>query len=412
MPSARGVVVFLSGLFLWFAARLVGSPDLHIVAVGVTVLPFAAALFARWSRQRVAIDRRLSTNRAGLGQRVRVELEVHNRSTASTSFLLIEDKLPPALGRSARLVLTGIPGRNKQRVSYSFACRTRGRYQIGPATLDISDPFALSKLRVEFPGHDELIVYPEVEQLHSGVAAPFGLGSGESASRQLFRTGEDFYTMREYQIGDDLRRIHWPSVARQGRLMIRQDETARRSSATIFLDNRVNSLGQSGTPGFEKAVSVAATLGSFLAESGFALRLGTANSAPVPMSTETMLETLAAVWHSPGRALAPVLHPLRSGALVGSTLVAVTAPAAPAGIAALTRVGSAFASRIAVLVYPTEPTSLPPGAASELEGTASVARLSLARAGWQVFVLTPSGKLKDVWLSNRSKLPVSSAFSR
>lgn len=412
MPSARGVVVVLSGLSLWFAARLVGSADLHIVAVGVTVLPFAAALFARWSRQRIAVSRRLSVNRASLGQRVAVELEVHNRSTASTSFLLVEDKLPPAVGRSARLVLTGIPGRNRQRVGYSFVCRTRGRYLIGPATLDISDPFALSKMRVEFRDRDELVVYPEVEALRTGVAAPYGSGAGDSNSRQLFRTGDEFYTMREYQLGDDLRRIHWPSVARRGRLMIRQDESARRSSATIFLDTRVSALGPSGSPAFEKAVSAAASVGSFLSHSGFSLRVGIAGGLPVSMTAEAMLEMLAAVWHTPGRAMAHVLHPLRSGALVGSTLVAVTALPGPEEIAALTRVGSAFTSRIAVLVYPTEPSGLSPGPAAELEGMASVARLSLARAGWQVFVLTPSGRLKDIWVANRSRLPASTGLSR
>ena len=38
--------------------------------------------------------------------------------------------------------------------------------------------------------------------------------------------------------GDDLRRIHWPSVARTGELMIRQDESSRRASGLVFLDNR------------------------------------------------------------------------------------------------------------------------------------------------------------------------------
>ena len=36
--------------------------------------------------------------------------------------------------------------------------------------------------------------------------------------------------MRGYQEGDDLRRIHWPSVARTGELMIRQDESSKRAS--------------------------------------------------------------------------------------------------------------------------------------------------------------------------------------
>ena len=50
--------------------------------------------------------------------------------------------------------------------------------------------------------------------------------------------------MRQYQQGDDLRRIHWPSVARSGDLMIRQDESSRRSNALLFVDTRMGSIGQ------------------------------------------------------------------------------------------------------------------------------------------------------------------------
>jgi uncharacterized protein (DUF58 family) len=403
MPSSRGLIVAGAGLLMWVGARVVGSPDLHIVAVGVTVLPFAAALFARWSRQHITVRRRLSANRVAPGQRITVQLEVENRSAASTSFLLVEDRLPASLSRPARLVITGLPGRNSQRVSYTFTCRSRGRYELGPAYLDVSDPFALSRIRVEFPERDQLVVFPEVEPLSSGVAAPYGSGAGQSTTRHLFRTGEEFYTMREYQVGDDLRRIHWPSVARRGKLMIRQDESARRSSATLFLDTRVASFGSSGTPAFEKAVSVAASVAVLLARSGFALRLATAQSPPVLLSEEGLLEVLAGVTHGPSRALSQALLPLRGGSVAGVTFVAVVPPPPASEVPPLVRTGLSYGSRVAVLVYPTDPSTLPPERAAELTGKASAARVSLARAGWEVFVLSPTGRLQDVWRTSKSR---------
>src|SRR6266498_73021 len=263
MPSGRGLVVFAGGIALWLAARAIGSPDLHMVAVGVTILPFASALFARWSRARLTVTRRLSHTKVRPGQRITVELEVENAAAAPTSFILVEDRLPPTLGRPARLVLSGIPGRNSQRVTYSLVCRTRGRFSIGPLRMDLSDPFALTKVRLEFGDRDDLVVFPEVEELDRAPSSQYGSGAGE------------FYTMREYVLSDDLRRIHWPSVARRGKLMIRQDESARRSLATIVLDTRLGAFGQSYSEPFERAVSVAATLGVHLSRSGFALRLAT-----------------------------------------------------------------------------------------------------------------------------------------
>ncbi len=412
MPSGRGVLVFAAGIGLWVAARVTGSPDLHMVAVGLSVLPFVAALFARWSRQRLAVRRRLSDTRAAPGQHVSVEIEVENQAVASTSFLLLEDRVPQALGRPARLVLTGIPARGKQRVSYTLTPQVRGRYRLGPLTVDISDPFVLTRMRVEFDERDELIVTPAVETLTAGATSPFGSGSGLSLSRYLFRTGEEFYTMRQYQTGDDLRRIHWPSVARSGELMIRQDESSRRSSALLFLDTRESALGQIHSPAFEKAVSATASVGVFLSRAGFALRLATGQSPPTSLGEDGLLETLAAVSHHTTRSLSPALTRLRASSSSDTTLVVVTAPPPPNELTSLIRAGTVFGPKLAVLVYPLDPDGLPPERQAHLEGRASVARLSLSRSGWEVVLLSPSGNLRDVWHTSRNRLPAASGSAR
>ncbi len=397
MPSGRGVLVFAAGIGLWVAARLAGSPVLHMVAVGFIVLPFAAALFVRWSRLRLRLRRRLSDQRVAPGQRVTVELEIENESPAWTSFLLLEDRVPAALGRAARLVVAGIRPRGRQRATYSLAAQARGRYTLGPLTVDVSDPFALTKLQVEFDHRDDLVVTPEVEHLEAGLASPFGVTSGVSRARHLFRTGDEFYTMRPYQEGDDLRRIHWPSVARSGQLMIRQDESTRRSTAVIFLDTRETAVGRNHSPSFEKCVSAAASIGVLLARYGFSLRLATSHIPATPATEEHLLEVLAAVGHHTDRALSTGLTHLRSVAAGDTTLVAVTAPPQPPELTSLIRAGVVFGPKIAILVYPTDPAALPPNRQAQLEGRASSARLSLSRSGWNVLILPPTGRLRDVW---------------
>jgi uncharacterized protein (DUF58 family) len=405
VPSGRGLIVFGGAIIMWIAARFVGSPELHIVAVGVAVLPFASAALVRWSRAHLQVTRRLSHTKVQPGQRVTVELEIENGAPTSTSFILVEDRLPPTLGRPARLVLSGIPGRNSQRVSYSMVCRTRGRFSIGPLRMDLSDPFALTKVRIEFSERDDLVVFPEVEELDRAPSSQYGSGAGESASRQLFRTAEEFYTMREYVLGDDLRRIHWPSVARRGKLMIRQDESARRSLATVVLDTRVGAFGQAYSEPFEKAVSVAATLGVHMARSGFSLRLAAGQLRPVPVTEDAFLEALASAGHTPTKPLGTMLVPLRTSAVPDTTLIVVTSPPAPADVAAMVRIGTIFGPKIAAFVYPIDPETLPEGQRGNMVELATTARLSLVRAGWDVFVLPPQGRLQDIWHANSRKLP-------
>jgi uncharacterized protein (DUF58 family) len=403
VPSGRGVLVFAVGIALWVASRVMGSTTLHMVAVGMVVLPFGAALFARWSRQRLRIRRRLSESRVQPGQRVYVELEVENQSPTQTSFLLVEDRLPVPLGRSARLVITSLPGRSHQRVRYSLVPRQRGRYTLGPLTVDLSDPFALTKLRIEFDERDDLVVAPEVEVLSGGPDSPFGLASGLALARHLFRTGDEFYTMRPYVEGDDLRRIHWPSVARSGELMIRQDESTRRSTAVLFLDTRDAAIGQTHSPCFEKAVSCAASVGVLLMRYGFGVKLVTTQLPPQRVGEEQLLEALAGVGHHASRSLSGGLARLRMVAASDTTLVVVGGPPPPPELASLIRTGATFGPKIAVLVHPTDPETLPPDRRGHLEARASQAQLSMSRSGWEVIVLPPSARLREAWHASRTR---------
>ena len=412
MPSGRGLVVFVAGLAMWSVARLLGSPALAVVGLGFAFLPFAAALFARWGRQRIAVTRRLSDVRVNPGARVAVELSVENRSHAATSFLMVEDRLPAALGRPARLVLTGVPARGIQRVHYTLVPQTRGRYRIGPVAVDVSDPFALTRLRLEFEDRDDLIVTPELEDLQSAPDSPFGSNVGLSRARNLFRTGEEFYTMRQYQQGDDLRRIHWPSVARSGELMIRQDESSRRSNALVFVDTRMGAIGQAHSIAFEKAVSAAASIGVLMSRSGFALHVATADAPPVPVTEEGFLDTLTGVTHSKARTMGPALSRLRTGSGADTTLVVVAAPPVPTELTSLIRTGAAFGPKLAVMVYPADPDTLPPERQAQLEGRASQARMSLSRSGWDALVLPPSARLKDRWHTTQVRPLAGSASSR
>jgi uncharacterized protein (DUF58 family) len=373
------------------------------VGIGLGSLPLIAALFARFGRRRLAVRRRLSEVRVAPGTRITVTLDIENRSLAPTTVLLIEDRLPPPLGRSARLVVSGVGARTGQRVAYSILSQARGRYRLGPLEVDVQDAFGLTRRRLEFDQTDELLVTPEIEDLTRTPDPAFGPNVGTSRTRQLFRTGEDYFTMRQYQEGDDLRRIHWASVARTGELMIRQDETSKRATGLIFLDNRSMAIGQIYAPAFERAVSVAASVGALLAGSGFGLRLGTADSAAMAVSEERFLDALAGVSHVATRSVAPALAKLRAAASADTSLVFVSGLPTPTELAALLRAGSGFGPRLAVLVYPVDPRTLPPDRQSQLEGRATQARLAFTRAHWDCIVLSPNTRLAERWHAQRER---------
>jgi len=140
---------------------------------------------------------------------------------------------------------------------YPLPTGRRGAVAVGPLVISVGDPFGLAERRGEVAGTARLVVHPRI---HRVLALP----RSSSRDARLGRThparaprGDDFFTLREYEVGDDLRRVHWRSTARTGDLMLRQDEMPWESRSTILLDTRPSThQGES----FERAVEIAASL--------------------------------------------------------------------------------------------------------------------------------------------------------
>ena len=102
-----------------------------------------------------------------------------------------------------------------------------------------TDAFGLARRVVPSVADSEVLVRPRVYD----IVAPVAVGSRVAAESDLpspnamvSDLGDEFLTLREYEVGDDLRRVHWKSTARTGDLMIRQNEARWRSRAAIVFD--------------------------------------------------------------------------------------------------------------------------------------------------------------------------------
>jgi uncharacterized protein (DUF58 family) len=409
MLTRRGTSVSLAGVATWFVARLIGSPGVEVVGIGLAVLPFFAGLVVRGARRDLRVDRRLSDTRIPPGRRVRIDLHVRNLSTRTAPLLLFEDHLPTTLGRPARLVVSDLRGRSDRTVSYTVLPQSRGYYGIGPLSIDTTDPFGLARVRVRLGEREELVVLPQVEDLTTPPEAASGHNVGASRARQLLRSGEEYYTMRAYQQGDDLRRIHWPSVARTGELMIRQDEATKRAAGVLFVDNREAALGRSHEPAFERTVSSAASVGMLLANAGFTIRLATSDTPAVMYGGDRFLDALAGLPHTKIPSLATSLSNVRASATADTSFVFFGAPPAPQELPTLLRAGGGFGPKMAILVHPVDPATAPPSRREQLESRATQSTLALARAGWDCILLSPSTRLAERWHVPRERRLASNA---
>ncbi len=128
--------------------------------------------------------------------------------------------------------------RHGPRLSVRYVLRSlpRGRYVFQDVRLELGDAFGLQRAVVELPGPGALLVYPrlvELQRLFSDAGA-----LAHSGQRLLLRrpTGFDLHSVRDYEHGDSLRRVHWRSTARRGQLMVKELEDAPRDEIAVLLD--------------------------------------------------------------------------------------------------------------------------------------------------------------------------------
>ena len=118
--------------------------------------------------------------------------------------------------RQARFLLPPLaPGQSDQ-ASYRLPADRRGVFAIGPLEAERSDPFGLARRSSAIAPVAELTVYPRIDRVRPLPDSP-GRDRHHTTPRAaaVGLTGEDFYALRAYQQGDDLRRVHWPSTAQQ-----------------------------------------------------------------------------------------------------------------------------------------------------------------------------------------------------
>lgn len=102
----------------------------------------------------------------------------------------------------------------------------RGVYADGSCVIDSGAPFGVVQARRTMSVHSPLVVYPKTYDVDpkrmtgpGGWAEPAAVG--------------DVSSVRDYRPGDPLRHIHWRSVARRGRLVVREFDHERHADIAI-----------------------------------------------------------------------------------------------------------------------------------------------------------------------------------
>lgn len=228
-------VAFLIWLASLIAALNTGRDILYNTFYLITLVLAGSWLWAWLNINWIAMARFTRARRSQVGKLAEEQFEVINRSRLPKLWLEIRDHstLP---GHHPSRVISSLGGRKRRNWMIRTLCYRRGRYTLGPLTVRSGDPLGIFELSRTLPQTNSILVYPATVDIH-GFQLPEGpIPGGEATRHRTHYLTTNVATVRDYAPGDSFNRIHWPSTARTGRLIVKEFELDPTSDVLIMLD--------------------------------------------------------------------------------------------------------------------------------------------------------------------------------
>ena len=230
--TERGRLVLIAAANIYLVAWGFGSRSLYPVAIGLALAAIGGRLWVSLARQGVTLRRSLGAAEYLEGDDVTIGLEARPQRHPGPRSIEVVERVARLGEHRVRLIRHG----QSLLARYSLSAVPRGRYGIEAARAVFEDPFALALAEADVGSATTLLVYPrlvELERLFSQAG-----GATLAGGRVLFRrtAGFDLHSVREYQEGESLRKVHWPTTARRGTLMVKELEDAPHDEVAVLLD--------------------------------------------------------------------------------------------------------------------------------------------------------------------------------
>jgi len=214
---------------------------------------------------RALVWRREVADRVFENEAFTVTLHVTNRGRIPLFFLYVSDAMPEHVSavEAPHFVLVALWPREQATLTYRARAAKRGVFPLGPLRVTVSDPFGVFQRAhpVALPGH--AVVLPRPMPLLAD-REQRGLDLRGLVSGDLSRASDsdlEFYGIRDYQPGDELRRIHWPATAHHAKITVIEYERGTSGSLLVVLDTLLGGeFGAGVNTTLEVGVKIAASL--------------------------------------------------------------------------------------------------------------------------------------------------------
>ena len=228
------VIVLAAVVAAWLLGLASGFWFFFRLAYVLSALVPLSLLWAWANVHGLDVGVRRYAQRVQVGENAAERVSVTNRSPFPKLWLEVED--PSDLPGYRVKAVIGLSARDHRSWRMAAPCLKRGLYTVGPLTVRSGDPFNLFRFKRTFGPSHSLLVYPLPEALPHFWAPPAELAGDGRQRRPTHFVTPSAASVREYEPGDSFARIHWPSTARLGHLMVKTFDVEPASDVWVVLD--------------------------------------------------------------------------------------------------------------------------------------------------------------------------------
>ena len=207
-----------------------------------------------------------------LGPEARVGLRLRANS-ARVQQLELHDLHPGGWAVRGMPCTQRLPPGNECAIEYLLTPDARGRFSFAGCHARLRSPWRLWTQRRTLGEPAQVRVYPNFAPLARMAGLSVELASRSVGARLQRRRGDgtEFQELRDYRVGDSLRRVDWKATARSRRLVSREYRDERNQQIVLLLDCGRRMLAQD-----DRSVHFDQVLNASLALAYIALRQGDA----------------------------------------------------------------------------------------------------------------------------------------
>lgn len=234
MKIPRLVLLMLLLLFCFIFSDFPGA---KIVFVGVIVTIITAYVYKRLVMKSYSITRYMDTHKIFMGVQEDTSIMVTNNLFLPIHALLITDYADLNISiENAHYFLVSLTAGGSELFTYKLFGRKRGKYFIGPTSVTYSDIFGIYSFKIELDTRRDMVVFPNILMVNNmsyRSMQPYGAIRNRMP---IFEDPSIIIGLREYQYGDEMKRINWKVSSKYDSLYVNTYQPSISSGSMIILD--------------------------------------------------------------------------------------------------------------------------------------------------------------------------------